>query len=953
MDAARSPGLRSYLPLVMALIALLPGPRPARGDANNTPAAAGPYVLPEAQEVLMELWGQGKLRDNALVRAIVARRIAELREAEHDGDAHDHPRAMQEVQPWMGPGSQALGVDVIANDRSLSNCLCPSTFVSDARPVTQSEPSVAATGPYVVASWNDRRGACIGQPGSKMSYAYSVDHGATFQEGQLISTPSTGNLRADPTVAVNEKTGAWYISGLGGGGVGVVKGHFTDTAFTIDFGRQINTLPGESFDKPWMAVDSTSGNVYVTWTSFPADQSSKIVLQRLDADLNPLGPIQELRYTPPYDQVGYGAQTNFTAVGPDGVLYVAWHIYYSNNDLTIPVSRYEMVRSDDDGLTFGPIHKIADMGWNIVALGPGNQRGIWAGVIALAVDMTHGPHRGRVYATWAEVPLLPDPVATGPTVEEVENNDYFASALPITPGGRIHGNLSVPGSSDFFKFEGQRGQVLRIWPDTLGSVRIRLICPADTTDRANYHLLATNSPQYVCGLPYDGTYYLQITGEGTGIYQIATVVDQAGSGGRVQDVKDAFVAWSDDGATWSTPVRLNDDMPGSDTQQVQVSVDGRGRVHAFWFDWRDDLECGVISNQVMASSGDGGVTWGPNRKLTDAPSFWGALASCSANNQGDYSHMAASGDYVYSAFPDTRMGDPDIFVDVSRLTSVAGCPEDASYLPGVTVTLDFSLANQGNFDTPLAWRVTDSAGWLSGVTPAPEGSQMLAAGGGTLIVQATVALPPSCNGASTVVRFISRDPFVPGYAETCQTVVRCQTPTPTALSLVGTKVRNGTVTLTWYGEASAGAASRVERRVAGGAWVERGQTRADATGLFLFEESGVPPGRYVYRLEVLEGEGAGLSLETPVEVPSFAFALNGASTDPSGAGLRVSYSLASAEQARLEVLDVAGRIVAARDLQGPGPAEVQVGGRNLASGVYMVRLSQGGATATAKAVLRR
>ncbi|HKQ57262.1 MAG TPA: hypothetical protein VJY35_05290, partial [Candidatus Eisenbacteria bacterium] len=902
MDAARSPRQRSCLPLVVLLIAPLLGPGEARGGPDDAPPALRPYILPEAEEVLMELWGQGKLRDHPLVRAMVARRAAEQREAERDDVVHDHPRAIAEVQPWMGPGSQALGVDVIANDRSLSNCLCPSTFSGEPRPVTQSEPSVAAYGPYVVAAWNDRRGACIGQGGSKMSYGYSRDYGATFQEGQLINTPSTGFFTADPTVAVNAKTGAWYISGLRTGGIGVVKGHFTDTGFVIDFGRQINHFSIESFDKPWMAVDSTSGNVYVSWTSFPTDESSKIDLQRLDADLNPLGPIQELIHTPPYNQVGYGAQVSYTAVGPDGVLYVAWQIYYSDNALTVPVSRYEIVRSDDNGQTFGPIHKIADMGWNIAALAPGNLRTIWAGVIALAVDMTHGPHRGRVYATWAEVPLLPDPVATGPTVEEVENNDYFASAMPITPGGRIHGSVSEVGNNDFFKFEGQRGQILRIWPDKFGNQRIRLICPADTSDRANYHHVAIGSPQYVCGLPYDGTYYLQVTSEGTGAYEIATVVDQAGPGGRVQDVKDPIVTWSDDGATWSTPVRLNDDMPGSDTQQVGVSVDGRGRVHAFWFDWRDDPECGVISNQYMASSGDGGVTWGANRKLTDAPSFWGALASCSANNQGDYSHMAASGDYVYSAFPDMRMGDPDIFVDVSRLTYVAACPANTDHLPGGTATLDFSLANQGNFDTSLAWRVTDSAGWLSGATPALEGSQTLAGGGGTLNVQATLMLPATCGGESTLVQFISHDPFVPGYEEVCTTVVRCDTPTPTALSLVGSAVRNGTVTLRWHGGASAGVASRVDRRAQDGTWAERGRIRADASGVFLFEESGVPPGRYVYRLAVLEGEDAGLSMEAPIEVPSLAFALHGASAEPSGAGLRVSFTLASAERARLEIL---------------------------------------------------
>jgi len=106
-------------------------------------------------------------------------------------------------------------------------------------------------------------------------------------------------------------------------------------------------------------------------------------------------------------------------------------------------------------------------------------------VIALAIDNTHGPISGRVYASWATLPFLPDPVPTGPTVQEVEEQRLLASAMPITPGGRIHGTRAQTGTNDFFKFTGQRGQVLRIWPDTLNNQRIRIICPADTSTFAN------------------------------------------------------------------------------------------------------------------------------------------------------------------------------------------------------------------------------------------------------------------------------------------------------------------------------------------------------------------------------------------------------------------------------------------------------------------------------------
>ena len=919
MKTARASLLISFFPLVVFLIAA--GPASREGHAGG--------------DALMD-----KLPDHPLLRA---RAIAARRSGTGEANESTEARVLPPSWPWSGLTTQALGKDVIVNDRSLSSCLC-----TNGLPATQAEPSVAAHGRYVVASWNDRRGACIGGgSASRQSFGYSSDYGATFHEGELLSD-LTGQFSGDPTVAVNAKTGAWYISGLRGG-VGIVRGHFTESGFVIDLRRNFPTPPGESHDKPWMAVDSTSGRVYLTYTSISTvDLSSRIMLRRLDADLNPLGPVQELRYTPP--DVSYGCQNSFPAVGPDGVLYIAWDIYYIH-DFDVPPARSEIVRSDDFGQTFGPLQTITDRGWNFHAVPPGSLRGFWSGPFALAVDMSRGPHRGRVYATWAETPDTRDAAPSGPTVNEVENNDYFASATPFTPGSRLHGSVGTTGN-DFFEFSGQRGQVFALGVDTLNAIlRLRVLCPTDTTNIASYHFLSGGAP-ILLGLPYDGTYYILVEAAGgPGTYQFYTMFDPPTPGDRSRDIRDQLLSYSDDGATWSTPVRLNDDPPGSDGAFVQVAVDGRGRVHSFWFDWRDDPVCGVITEQYMTSSGDGGVTWGANRKLTDASSFWGLRATCSSNNLGEYDQMAASGDYVYSVFPDSRLGDPDIYCDASRFTSVSGCPEDLMRPPGSPAALDFSLANQGNFDTPLAWRVSDSAGWLTEATPAAQGAQTLAANGGTQIVRATFLLSASCEPESTVVRFITRDPYIPGVEDTCVTILRCDISTPVLVSLIGSTVRNGTVTLRWHGAESAGATANVSRRVAGGDWVQIGQVTADASGVFTFEDRLVPAGRYVYRFRIEGGLDDGVLLETPIEVPALAFALLGAWADPSGPGLQVSFQLDSPDRATLELVDVAGRVLARREALGAGSHDVRLGGQKLPSGVYFVRLRQGGRVAFTKAVV--
>ena len=59
-------------------------------------------------------------------------------------------------------------------------------------------------------------------------------------------------------------------------------------------------------------------------------------------------------------------------------------------------------------------------------------------------------------------------------------------------------------------------------------------------------------------------------------------------------------------------------------------------------DWRDGLPCGAESAEYMVSSGDGGVTWGANVRVSDVNSYWSANA-CGSANQGDYQGITVEG----------------------------------------------------------------------------------------------------------------------------------------------------------------------------------------------------------------------------------------------------------------------------------------------------------------------
>ena len=72
--------------------------------------------------------------------------------------------------------------------------------------------------------------------------------------------------------------------------------------------------------------------------------------------------------------------------------------------------------------------------------------------------------------------------------------------------------------------------------------------------------------------------------------------------------------------------------------------------------------------------------------------------------------------------------------------------------------------------------------------------------------------------------------------------------------------------------------------------------------------------------------------------------------------LRVAFTLADASPARIEVLDVAGRVVLGQDIQGAGPGahEVALGERgHLAQGIYFLRIRQGAAEARTRAAIVR
>jgi hypothetical protein len=183
-------------------------------------------------------------------------------------------------------------------------------------------------------------------------------------------------------------------------------------------------------------------------------------------------------------------------------------------------------------------------------------------------------------------------------------------------------------------------------------------------------------------------------------------------------------------------------------------------------------------------------------------------------------------------------------------------------------------------------------------------------------------------------------------------------PTPTILALVDATADPHHVELSWYGASLAGGSATVYRRAGETAWTAVASIASDGTGRFMFEDVDVRPGaRYGYRLGIRVGGVEAFYGETSITVPDeWVLGLAAPVPNPAGDRLAITLTLPSDAPARLEVIDIAGRVVALRDGRSLGAGRHVVAFAEAArwrSGIYLLRLTQGARSVTARACIVR
>ena len=402
-----------------------------------------------------------------------------------------------------------------------------------------------------------------------------------------------------------------------------VRGGFASVQVNVDALGQ--NIVGDAANEPSIAVDLTdSRRVAIGWRQFDTITSN-------------------------FRQAGWGHTADGGATWSTGVIEpgvfrsdpvldsdAAGNFYY--NSLSVPggTLQCEVFRSGDGGATW-------DGG--VYAFGGDKQ---W-----MAVDRTASPRAGHIYSNWTE-----QLSCCGPTsfTRSTDAGDSYNAPISI-PEMPVWGTTAVaPSGNVYVAGAGSGGTIQVVKSTTLSdAMQAPAFDSAIAVDLGGFPTTGTATSPNPAGLL--GQVWVAVApASGTmddEVYVLASV-DPPGS-----DPLDVhFVRSLDGGATWSAPVRVNDDAGDAWQWFGTLSVAPNGRLDAIWVDSRSDPG-GVDSELYYASSSDGGVTWSANVVLS--PAFDPHLGWPQQDKLGDYYDMVSENDLVHVAWAATFNGEQDVY----------------------------------------------------------------------------------------------------------------------------------------------------------------------------------------------------------------------------------------------------------------------------------------------------
>jgi hypothetical protein len=356
------------------------------------------------------------------------------------------------------------------------------------------------------------------------------------------------------------------------------------------------------------------------------------------------------------------------AFGPDNRVYVA--VLYTDDarDSGIAVST-----STDGGKTFGqPVHVYDNPSGSVFSDKP------W-----ITVDMSNGPHRGNVYVVWSYDYGGSCGFENGCKqavgfARSADDGKSFSATRQVEGEAPFCTNPAPGRDPDDRRCDGALGAVPGVLPDGTLAVAYDYI-DVTSSGKIPTRLVVTTSPDG--GVTWTPPVLIATISDILGVfrpdrYRNASLLAFAAGPAqgklyvawadkRTGDSDILFVSSSDQGQTWSPPVRVNDDPTGDGANQFQpqLAVAPNGVVTVSFFDTRRDAKHHLI-DIYLAQSVDGGNTFLPNVRVTSQS--WDPAVDAPVDGNGlqfigDYQGLAVNDQYALPFWNDTRTGSQEIY----------------------------------------------------------------------------------------------------------------------------------------------------------------------------------------------------------------------------------------------------------------------------------------------------
>ena len=405
------------------------------------------------------------------------------------------------------------------------------------------------------------------------------------------------------------------------------RGPWISTQVNIDqFG---NNIPGDAANEPSLTIDPTNPQrIAIGWRQF--DTIASNFRQGGWAHSQDAGQTWTF---PGVLEPGQFRSDPVLASDADG------NFYYSSLSA---VDSAQVFKSTDGGVTWPTVADAfgGDKQWIAVdrtgGIGSGNIYQIWNVQFTCCQpnDFTRSTNGGASFAgpfavptpsmKWGTMDVGPDgTLYLAGAALSTSNGHLFTKSANAqdpaqTPTFAATQSINLGGLTSFAAPPNPAGLLGQVWIATDHS---------DTPTRGNIYILASvNPPDFLVSDPLD--------------------------------VK--FIRSTDDGQTWSSPKRVNDDPFSSPAWQWfgTIAVAPNGRIDAVWNDTRNS-GADNISELFYAYSTDAGQTWSKN--IPVSPAFDSHLGWPSQDKLGDYYGMisdSAAANVVYAA---TFNGEQDVY----------------------------------------------------------------------------------------------------------------------------------------------------------------------------------------------------------------------------------------------------------------------------------------------------